>query len=131
MLQTVLDNCIEWQNDASSTLHAVACFLNTEIPDNVIASGLVAEVKQQVIVLESFIKAGLSLGLDFCEIPKLQNACSTLRWCFKALSFCSVVPQLEVTYVYFILVIAMDEFDASFPLLTGTCVIEFSFFSRG
>lgn len=95
MLQTVLDNCIEWQNDASSTLHAVGCFLYTEITDNVIASGLLEEVEQQVIALESFIKAGLSLGLDFCEIPKLQDACSTLRWCFKALSFCSVVPQLE------------------------------------
>ncbi|KAI8569526.1 hypothetical protein RHMOL_Rhmol02G0285500 [Rhododendron molle] len=95
MLQSVLDNCIEWQNDACSTLHAVACFLNTEITHNEIASGLLSKVKQQVTGMESIIKTGLSLGLDFSEIPKLEDASSTLHWCFKALSFCSVVPQLE------------------------------------
>lgn len=96
MVQSVLDNCIEWQNAACSTLNAVACFLNTEISHNEIASGLLSKVEQQATGMESVIKAGLSLGLDFCEIPKLEDACSTLHWCFKALSFCSVVPQLEV-----------------------------------
>ncbi|XP_028088427.1 lysine-specific demethylase 5A isoform X1 [Camellia sinensis] len=95
MLQTVLDNCIEWQHEASSSLHAMACFLNTDTIDDAIASALISKIEQQVTSMESVIKAGLSLGLDFGEIPKLQDACSTLSWCFKALSFCSDDPQLE------------------------------------
>ncbi|PSS04169.1 Lysine-specific demethylase [Actinidia chinensis var. chinensis] len=95
MLQTVLDRCIEWENDACSTLHSAACFLDSENIDDGITSGLLSKIEQQVIAMESAIKAGFSLGLDFGEIPKLQDTCSTLRWCLKALSFCSAVPQLE------------------------------------
>ena len=97
MLQTVLDSCIEWENDTCTTLHSAACFLDSENIDDGITSGLLSKIEQQVIAMESTIKAGFSLGLDFGEIPKLQDTCSTLRWCFKALSFCSAVPQLEVT----------------------------------
>ncbi|GFS37147.1 transcription factor jumonji (jmjC) domain-containing protein [Actinidia rufa] len=53
------------------------------------------KLSSKFIAMESAIKAGFSLGLDFGEIPKLQDTCSTLRWCLKALSFCSAVPQLE------------------------------------
>ncbi|PSS11412.1 Lysine-specific demethylase [Actinidia chinensis var. chinensis] len=95
MLQTVLDSCIEWENNACSVLHSAACLLDSENIDDGITSGLLSKIEHQVTAMESIINAGFSLGLDFGEIPKLQDACSTLRWCFKALSFCSTVPQLE------------------------------------
>lgn len=130
MLQSVLDNCIEWQNDACSTLHAVACFLNTEITHNEIASGLLSKVEQQVTGMESIIKAGLSLGLDFSEIPRLEDASSTLRWCFKALSFCSVVPQLEVLLFTLNKSQLLLRLMVFFLLSLQGRVIEFSLFSR-
>ncbi|XP_052209867.1 lysine-specific demethylase JMJ17 isoform X2 [Diospyros lotus] len=95
MLQRVLDNCIKWENDARSSLYAVEHFLRNDNIDDGITSGLVSKIEQQVTAMESIIKAGLSLGLDFGEIPKLQDACSTLNWCLKTLSFCSAVPLLE------------------------------------
>ncbi|XP_057511416.1 lysine-specific demethylase JMJ17-like [Actinidia eriantha] len=95
MLQTVLDSCIEWENNACSVLHSAACLLDSENIDDGITSGLLSKIEHQVTAMESIINSGFSLGLDFGEIPKLQDACSTLRWCFKALSFCSAVPQLE------------------------------------
>ncbi|RVW16302.1 hypothetical protein CK203_067733 [Vitis vinifera] len=45
-------------------------------------------------MIEAILETGLSLGFDFDEIPKLQNARSILQWCNKALSFCSVAPAL-------------------------------------
>ncbi|XAR70302.1 hypothetical protein NMG60_11027112 [Bertholletia excelsa] len=94
MLQRVLDNCIEWEHDACSLLHTVACLLNIDNIDGA-GGGLVPKIEQLITKIESIIKAGMSLGLDFDEVPKLQDACSTLQWCLKVLSFTSAVPKLE------------------------------------
>ncbi|KAE8672486.1 lysine-specific demethylase 5A-like isoform X2 [Hibiscus syriacus] len=62
---------------------------------NKMSNGLILKIEHLVNLLESVTKAGLSLGLDFPEIPKLQNACSTLHWCNKVLSFCYLMPSYE------------------------------------
>ncbi|XVF13135.1 hypothetical protein REPUB_Repub08aG0182000 [Reevesia pubescens] len=95
VLEKVLKKCMEWQHDAYSLLQDVEClYVVTDIGDGR-SNGLISKIEQLVKLLESVTKAGLSLGLDFPEIPKLQNACSTLHWCNKVLSFCYLTPPYE------------------------------------
>lgn len=97
MLEKVLEKCMEWQHDAYSLMQAAECLYGvTDIGDGR-SNGLISKIEHLVNLLESAIKSGLSLGLDFPEIPKLQNACSTLHWCNKVLSFCYLTPPYEVT----------------------------------
>ncbi|XWS48929.1 hypothetical protein CRYUN_Cryun13aG0119400 [Craigia yunnanensis] len=95
VLEEVLEKCMEWKHGAYSLLQDVECLYGvTDIGDGR-SNGLISKIEHLVNLLESAIKAGLSLGLDFPEIPKLQNACSTLRWCNKVLSFCYLTPPYE------------------------------------
>ncbi|XVF51494.1 hypothetical protein PTKIN_Ptkin04bG0189600 [Pterospermum kingtungense] len=95
MLKKVLEKCMKWQHDAHSLLQDVECLYGvTDIGDGR-SNGLISKIKHLVNLLESAIKSGLTLGLDFPEIPKLQNACSTLHWCNKVLSFCYLTPHYE------------------------------------
>ncbi|XWS61780.1 hypothetical protein CRYUN_Cryun07bG0155000 [Craigia yunnanensis] len=95
LLEKVLDKCTEWQHDAYSLLQDVECLYgDTDIGDGR-SNGLISKIEHLVNLLESARKAGLSLGLDFPEIPKLQNACSRLQWCNKVLSFCCLIPPYE------------------------------------
>ncbi|KAK9276591.1 hypothetical protein L1049_006126 [Liquidambar formosana] len=95
MLQTVLKNCKEWEDNACSLLQDAECLFNMNLFGNRIPDGLILKIESLVTTMESVRNAGLSLGFDYREIPKLQEACSSLRWCNKALSFCSVAPPLE------------------------------------
>uniref|UniRef100_A0A5B7BX15 Putative lysine-specific demethylase 5B isoform X4 n=1 Tax=Davidia involucrata TaxID=16924 RepID=A0A5B7BX15_DAVIN len=95
MLQTVLKNCTQWEHNAHSLLHDAECLLNIDNIGDEITRGLILKIECQVAKMESIMKAALSLGFNFGEIPKLQDACSTLQWCSKALSFCSSAPPLE------------------------------------
>ncbi|KAA8522400.1 hypothetical protein F0562_013239 [Nyssa sinensis] len=95
LLQTVLKNCTEWEHNAHSLLYDAECLLNIDNIGDEITCGLILKIECQVVKVESIMKVGLSLGFDFGEIPKLQDACSTLQWCSKALSFCSIAPSLE------------------------------------
>ncbi|XVE57876.1 hypothetical protein DITRI_Ditri04bG0125600 [Diplodiscus trichospermus] len=95
MLETVLEKCMEWQHDAYSLLQDVKCLYGvTDIGDGR-SNGLISKIEHLVNLLESAIKDGLSLRLDFPEIPKLQDACSALHWCNKVLSFCYLSPSYE------------------------------------
>ncbi|XVF10610.1 hypothetical protein REPUB_Repub07fG0197400 [Reevesia pubescens] len=95
VLEKVFKKCIEWQHDAYSLLQDVECLYGvTDIGDGR-SNGLISKFEYLVNLLESVTKAGLSLGPDFPEIPKLQNACSTLHWCIKVLSFCYLTPSYE------------------------------------
>ncbi|KAJ0048148.1 hypothetical protein Pint_15199 [Pistacia integerrima] len=94
-LETVLKNCEEWQHHASSLLQNAGCLLDTGNIGDGLSNGLTSKIQHLLTSMESIIKAGSSLGFDFHEIPKLQNACSTLQWCNKALSFCSFAPSFE------------------------------------
>ncbi|KAJ4712113.1 Transcription factor jumonji (JmjC) domain protein [Melia azedarach] len=95
MLEKVLKNCEEWQYHASSLLQDAGCLLNIDDIGDCLSNGLLSKIEQLVTSMESITNDGLSLGFDFHEIPKLQNACSMLRWCNKALTFFSAIPAFE------------------------------------
>lgn len=95
MLQTVLKQCMEWEKDACSLLNDAVCLLDTDVMLCGISGSLVSKIENQVLLLESITQAGLCLKFNFAAIPKLQDACSTLQWCSKALSFWNVIPTLQ------------------------------------
>ncbi|XP_059661778.1 lysine-specific demethylase JMJ17 isoform X2 [Cornus florida] len=95
MLQTVLKNCIHWEHDAYSLLCDADCLLHSNTIGDGNTSDLTFKIEHIVAKINSIIKAGFSLHFEFAEIPKLQDACSTLQWCFKALSLCSIAPPPE------------------------------------
>ncbi|XP_049378472.1 uncharacterized protein LOC125843295 [Solanum stenotomum] len=94
MIQTLLDTCTRWELDACSVLHDTECLLNDENTDDEILSRL-GKIEKQIQAIESVVEAGQGLGFKFDMVPKLQDACSTLRWCFRALSFATAIPTLE------------------------------------
>lgn len=95
MIQTLLDTCTRWEQDACSVLHDTEWLLNVETIDDEILSRL-DKVEKQIQAIDSFVETGQGLGFKFDMIPKLQDACSTLRWCFRALSFATEIPTLKV-----------------------------------
>lgn len=95
MLETVLEKCEEWKNDAYSFLEVAEGIFNMNDICNRITTDITSRIEQLFTPIEFIIAAGIALRVNFFEIPKLQNACSRLRWCFKALSFCSIAPSLE------------------------------------
>lgn len=95
-LQTILDNCIQWELDACSLLNDTECLLNVNDIRDGSSAGLVSKIERQVASLECVTKSDLCLHFDFVDTSKLKDACSTLQWCLKALSFCDVAPVIEV-----------------------------------
>lgn len=102
-LEKVINNCERWQNHASSLLQDARCLLDTDDIGDGLSNSLVSKIEQLITSMESAANCGLSLGFDFHEISELQNACSTLHWCKKALSFLSVSPSLEVIICFSII----------------------------
>ncbi|CAN4077732.1 unnamed protein product [Withania somnifera] len=94
MIQTLLDTCTRWEQDACSVLHDTEWLLNVEKLDYEILSSL-GKIEKQIQAIDSVVEAGQGLGFKFDMVPKLQDACSTLRWCFRALSFATAIPTLE------------------------------------
>lgn len=95
LLETVLKDCEDWKNDAGSLLQDARYFFDmTNISDE-FTGVLISRIESLVTRIESVKKTGLSFGLDLDEIPKLEDACSALQWCEKALSFCSNIPSFE------------------------------------
>lgn len=109
MLEKVLKNCEEWQYHASSLLQDAGCLLNIDDIGDCLSNGLLSKIEQLVTSMESITNDGLSLGFDFHEIPKLQNACSMLRWCNKALTFFSAIPAFEVTICFSIICLTLCD----------------------
>ncbi|XP_012086902.1 lysine-specific demethylase 5B isoform X2 [Jatropha curcas] len=95
MLEMVLKNCEEWEQVASSALQDAGCILGTSFVGDGKTIDLTARIGHLVAQMESIIKAGISLGFDFLGLPELQNACSVLQWCSRALSFYYAAPSLE------------------------------------
>lgn len=106
-LEKVLNNCENWQHHASSLLHDARCLLDTDGIGDGLSNSLVSKIEQLVTSMESTTNSGLTLGFDFHEIPELRNACSTLHWCKKALSFLSVAPSVEVIICFSIICVAL------------------------
>ncbi|KAK4338415.1 hypothetical protein RND71_042902 [Anisodus tanguticus] len=94
MIQTLLDTCTRWEQDACSVLHDTEWLLNVENLDDEILSRL-GKIEKQFQAIDSVVEAGQGLGFHFDVVPKLQDACSTLRWCFRVLSFAIAIPTLE------------------------------------
>lgn len=94
MIQTLLDTCIRWETDACSVLHDTQWLLNVENIDEILSN--LGKIEKQIQAIDSILTAGQGLGFKFDMVPKLQDACSTLRWCFRALSFATAIPTLEV-----------------------------------
>ncbi|KAM3396817.1 lysine-specific demethylase 5A [Capsicum galapagoense] len=94
MIQTLLDTCTRWEQDACSAFHDTEWLLNVENIDDKILSRH-SKIEKQIQAIESVVEAGQGLGFKFDMVPKLQDACSTLRWCFRALSFATAIPTLE------------------------------------
>ncbi|XP_015896152.3 lysine-specific demethylase JMJ17 isoform X2 [Ziziphus jujuba] len=93
LLQTILNNCKEWEHDACSLLQDAVCLFDMANSGDFF--GRISNIECLLTRIESAKRNGLSLGFDLTEIPKLEDACSTLQWCKKALSFCSVAPSFE------------------------------------
>ncbi|XP_075102065.1 lysine-specific demethylase JMJ17 isoform X2 [Nicotiana tabacum] len=94
MIQTLLDTCTRWEQDACSVLYDTKCLLNVEnIDDEILIRH--GKSEKQIQAIDSVVEAGQGLGFKFDLVPKLQDACYTLRWCFKALSFATAIPTLE------------------------------------
>ena len=96
MLQTILKQCMEWEQNACSLLNVAVSLLNTDVMPCGISGSLVSKIESQLLLLKSITQAGLCLKFEFAAMPKLQDACSTLQWCSKALSFWNVIPTLQV-----------------------------------
>ncbi|KAK6117074.1 hypothetical protein DH2020_049119 [Rehmannia glutinosa] len=92
LLEKLLKKSVEWEQDASTLLQNAENLWNSDIIGDVITSSLIPRLECQVLSMETTIKDGISLGLEFNMIPKLQDACSTSKWCIKALSFSTIIP---------------------------------------
>ncbi|KAL6547914.1 hypothetical protein OROHE_009619 [Orobanche hederae] len=90
LLEKVLKKSLEWEQDASTLLQNAEHLWNTGIEG--ILNFLIPRLEYQVLLMETAIKSGISLGLEFNMIPKLQDACATFKWCITALSFSTTFP---------------------------------------
>ncbi|XP_010255404.1 PREDICTED: lysine-specific demethylase 5B isoform X2 [Nelumbo nucifera] len=95
MLLNLLNDCEAWQNDACTLLECTTALYSTQNIDIGVVNDLTVKIEKLLTGIKSATTAGLSLGFDFYEIPKLQNTSCILQWCLKAFSFCSGAPLLE------------------------------------
>ncbi|KZV31546.1 lysine-specific demethylase 5B-like [Dorcoceras hygrometricum] len=116
LLDKVWKKCIDWEQDASSLLQAVEKLCNIDVIGDQITSCFIPELERQVLLIESAMKAGVSLGLEFTMIPKLEDASSMLKWFIKALSFSFVIPTSEEVGV-------MLDAIVKFPLDYKSCTL--------
>ncbi|CAN1778041.1 Lysine-specific demethylase JMJ17 [Linum perenne] len=94
-LQMILQNCEEWQQITRPALVDVECIFNVGnmLPEN--GCVLASEVQHLHSRIESIKEAGCALGFDLPEIFEVQDASSTLQWCARALSLCSISSSWE------------------------------------
>ncbi|KAH6777584.1 transcription factor jumonji domain-containing protein [Perilla frutescens var. frutescens] len=92
LLERVLKKGIEWEQESSSLLQNAENLWHANIVGEGTASSLILRLEHHVLSIETAIKAGVSLGLEFNMIPKLRDVCSTLKWCIGVISFSSLVP---------------------------------------
>ncbi|XP_042755889.1 lysine-specific demethylase JMJ17 isoform X2 [Lactuca sativa] len=93
LLEDVLRNYIKWEHHACSALHDAESLLN--ILDVNLSYDIVFKLGDQITKMESIMKAEYSLRFDSVVIPKLQETCAILQWCFIALNFHAVDPTLK------------------------------------
>ncbi|XP_051119104.1 lysine-specific demethylase JMJ17 [Andrographis paniculata] len=112
-LEEVLKKAIGWEHNASSILQNAEHLYNIDVVEG-ISDCFIFKIEQKVLSMDSALRDGISLGLKFNLIPKLEDACSITRWCIKALSFPINIPtQKEVEM--------MLEASANFPVMYKSC----------
>lgn len=96
VLRSILKSCESWENEAHDLLASAESLFDLRDLDNSVSKGLGDRIAELLDRFDKSIKVGLSLGFDFSEISKAQNASLKLRWCLKVITFCSRSPSLEV-----------------------------------
>lgn len=100
LVEDILKKAVEWEQEAISLLHNAEYFWKIDSIGEDISNSFICELEQQVHLMDSAMKACSSLGLKFSLIPKLEDTCSNIKWCIKALSFPATVPTREVIYIF-------------------------------
>ncbi|KAL8141640.1 hypothetical protein V2J09_014672 [Rumex salicifolius] len=95
MIETLLKKCEKWKCDACCLLKNTEDVFNVTIVGNEISYDLVLKINKLVQSTEGLKAAGLSLGFNFPEMPRVENAFLTLRWCSKVISLSSLAAQYE------------------------------------
>ncbi|KAL1192038.1 Lysine-specific demethylase JMJ17 [Cardamine amara subsp. amara] len=96
ILETLLVNCDRWQCDNHHLLQETEGLLNNAKIDDVMDIKILPKVMDLMTRVESARKYGLSLGLNFDELPKLQAASLKLGWCCKTITLSSSSPSSEL-----------------------------------
>ncbi|XP_056174219.1 lysine-specific demethylase JMJ17 isoform X3 [Syzygium oleosum] len=94
-LETMLENCFRWEHEACSLLQHADYLFDFRNVDDGKRDSLTSKIEGLLLSLDATIKDGLSLGFDFSETKKLQNAHSALQWCIKVLQFSAISPSVE------------------------------------
>ncbi|KAL3619294.1 hypothetical protein CASFOL_036864 [Castilleja foliolosa] len=116
LLEKILKKSVEWEQDASTLLQNAEHLWNTDIVGEGKISSLIPKLECQVLSMETAMKSGISLGLQFNMIPKLQDAFTTLKWCISALSFTTTIPTHKE-------VETMLDAAASLPVINKSVVL--------
>ncbi|KAL1556835.1 lysine-specific demethylase rbr-2-like isoform X1 [Salvia divinorum] len=95
LLEKVLKKAIEWEQEASSLLQDAENLWLVNIVGEGTASSLKPRLEHHVHSIENAVAAGVSLDLKLNMVPKLQDACSMLKWCIRIISFSFVVPTYK------------------------------------
>ncbi|KAK4802792.1 hypothetical protein SAY86_000995 [Trapa natans] len=96
-IETLLKNFEEWEMEAGSLLQSLECLfhMNDFVP--AVTGAVLCKIEGLLMSADAVVRHGLSFGMDFPEIPKLQNAQLKLQWCHDVLSLSSGCPSaLEV-----------------------------------
>ncbi|KAG6405770.1 hypothetical protein SASPL_133364 [Salvia splendens] len=91
LLEKVLKKVSEWEHEASSLLQDAENLWLVHIVGEGTASSLKPRLEHHVHSIENAVAAGVSLDLKLNMVPKLQDACSMLKWCIRIICFSSVV----------------------------------------
>ncbi|KAI3710834.1 hypothetical protein L2E82_40628 [Cichorium intybus] len=95
LLKDVLQNYMQWEHHVCSALHDAELVLNILDVSDEISSVLISKIGDRIGKMESLLKSEFSVCFDSVVIPKLQETCAILCWCFMALNFHAVDPSLK------------------------------------
>ncbi|CAE5962301.1 unnamed protein product [Arabidopsis arenosa] len=96
ILDTLLLNCERWQCDNHQLLQETEDLLDNAKIDDGMHNNILPKILDLITRVDSARKSGLSLGLNFDELPKLQTASLKLGWCCKTITLSSSSPSSEL-----------------------------------
>ncbi|CAL9237595.1 unnamed protein product [Arabidopsis halleri] len=96
ILETLLLNCERWQCDNHQLLQETEDLLDNAKIDDGMHNNILLKILDLITRVDSARKSGLSLGLNFDELPKLQTASLKLGWCCKTITLSSSSPSSEL-----------------------------------